>query len=58
MKNKIALLVLIWLIKGFSLSLLAQSSVIYDIVIMGGRVIDPETKLDTIKNVGILNNRK
>ena len=57
MKNKIALLVLIWLIKGFSLSLLAQSSVIYDIVIMGGRVIDPETKLDTIKNVGILNNR-
>ena len=57
MKNKIALIVLIWLIKGFSLSLLAQSSVIYDIVIMGGRVIDPETKLDTIKNVGILNNR-
>ncbi len=57
MKNKIALLVLICLIKGFSLSLLAQSSVIYDIVIMGGRVIDPETKLDTIKNVGILNNR-
>jgi dihydroorotase len=29
----------------------------YDIVIIGGRVIDPETKLDTIKNVGIINNR-
>ena len=29
----------------------------YDIVLAGGRVIDPETKLDTIKNVGIINNR-
>jgi N-acyl-D-glutamate deacylase len=29
----------------------------YDIVILGGRVIDPETKLDAIKNVGILNGK-
>lgn len=29
----------------------------YDIVIMGGRVIDPETKLDAIRNVGIIKNR-
>uniref|UniRef100_UPI0040478606 amidohydrolase family protein n=1 Tax=Mariniflexile sp. TaxID=1979402 RepID=UPI0040478606 len=29
----------------------------YDIVITGGRVIDPETKLDAIKNVGIIRNR-
>lgn len=35
----------------------AQSSVVYDIVLAGGRVIDPETKLDAIRNVGILNNR-
>lgn len=35
----------------------AQSSQEYDIVLAGGRVIDPETKLDTIKNVGIINNR-
>ncbi|MEP7376442.1 MAG: amidohydrolase family protein [Chitinophagaceae bacterium] len=35
----------------------AQPGVVYDIVLSGGRVIDPETKLDTIKNVGILNNR-
>ena len=35
----------------------AQSSIEYDIVLSGGRVIDPETKLDTIKNVGIINNR-
>jgi Amidohydrolase family len=36
---------------------IGQSSIQYDIVLVGGRVIDPETKLDTIKNVGILNNR-
>jgi dihydroorotase-like cyclic amidohydrolase len=34
----------------------SQSSRQYDIVLIGGRVIDPETKLDTIKNVGIINN--
>src|SRR5271169_3601428 len=36
---------------------IAQSDIEYDIVLMGGRVIDPETRLDAIKNVGILNNR-
>ncbi len=43
----------------FTLSFTAftQSTIIYDVVLKGGRVIDPETKLDTIKNVGILNNR-
>ena len=35
----------------------AQSNIQYDIVLAGGRVIDPETKLDAIKNVGIINNR-
>jgi hypothetical protein len=35
----------------------AQPTVVYDVVISGGRVIDPETKLDAIRNVGILNNR-
>ncbi len=35
----------------------AQSDIRYDIVITGGRVIDPETKLNAIKNVGIINNR-
>ncbi len=35
----------------------AQSTIEYDIVLSGGRVIDPETKLDAIKNVGIINNR-
>lgn len=35
----------------------AQSASEYDIVLSGGRVIDPETKLDAIRNVGIINNR-
>ena len=35
----------------------AQSTVVYDIVLSGGRVIDPETKLDAIRNVGIIYNR-
>ena len=35
----------------------AQSHVEYDFVLTGGRVIDPETKLDAIRNVGISNNR-
>ena len=34
----------------------AQTTTLYDIVLTGGRVIDPETKLDAIKNVGIINN--
>lgn len=35
----------------------AQPGIVYDIVLVGGRVIDPETRLDTVKNVGILNKR-
>jgi dihydroorotase len=35
----------------------AQTAPEYDIVLIGGRVIDPETKLDTIKNVGIISHR-
>jgi hypothetical protein len=36
---------------------LAQPNVQYDVVLAGGRVIDPETKLDAVRNVGVLNNR-
>ncbi len=35
----------------------SQPAVEYDIVITGGRVIDPETKFDAIRNVGIIQNR-
>ncbi len=40
-----------------SLSMWAQSSPEYDIVLSGGRVMDPETKLDAVKNIGIVHNR-
>ena len=36
---------------------MGQSAPVYDIVLTGGRVIDPETKLDAIRNVGIIGNR-
>lgn len=36
---------------------IGQSIPQYDIVLTGGRVMDPETKLDAIRNIGIRNNR-
>lgn len=57
MKNKKPALVFILLIHVFSFQLFSQSPVMFDIVLTGGRVIDPETKLDAIRNVGIINNR-
>lgn len=42
---------------GTVYSVLGQAGPEYDLVVAGGRVIDPETKLDTIKNVGIIGNR-
>lgn len=50
-------LLLILLLTAISLATSAQTSVVYDVVLQGGRVIDPETQLDAIKNVGIINNR-
>ncbi|MEN9598269.1 MAG: hypothetical protein RL596_580 [Bacteroidota bacterium] len=52
--KKIFLLLLVVIL---NCSLYAQSTNVYDIVLVGGRVIDPETKLDAIKNVGIRNNK-
>lgn len=49
--------VLILIFAAFYLPVFAQTNIIYDVVLKGGRVIDPETKLDAIRNVGILNNR-
>jgi hypothetical protein len=51
MKQLLTLLLFI-----LSLQVFAQSPIVYDVVLSGGRVIDPETKLDAIRNVGILNN--
>ncbi|MCC5907796.1 MAG: amidohydrolase family protein [Balneolaceae bacterium] len=38
-------------------SAFGQSNIEYDVVLMGGHVMDPETKLNAVKNVGIINNR-
>ena len=49
-QNKIILLLLA--IGIFQIAI-AQSNQVFDIVLMGGRVIDPETQLDAIRNIGI-----
>jgi dihydroorotase len=41
----------------FTIASYGQPGIQFDIVLIGGRVIDPETKLDAVRNVGILNNR-
>ncbi|NIB38443.1 aminoacylase [Pseudomaricurvus alkylphenolicus] len=35
----------------------ATEALVYDIAIIGGRVMDPETKFDAVRNVGILDGR-
>jgi hypothetical protein len=35
----------------------AQPKARYDLVLTGGRVIDPETNLDAVRNIGIQNGR-
>jgi N-acyl-D-aspartate/D-glutamate deacylase len=43
-------------IRPFCVSI-AKGSNAYDVVIMGGRVIDPESNLDGVRNIGILNGK-
>jgi len=49
-------ILVIALICLLQVSLSAQDKRMYDLVIVGGRVIDPETHLDAIRNIGILQN--
>lgn len=42
---------------GFVSLIYGQKNLEYDLVIQGGRVIDPETGLDAQKNIGIIGNR-
>lgn len=58
MKTKfLKLLFFLFLTLPLGNEIIAQSTIQYDLVLQGGRVIDPETKLDAIRNVGILNGR-
>lgn len=56
--KKVLHLFLVITIFSFCLQIVskAQSPIIYDIVLSGGRVIDPETKLDAVRNVGVIKN--
>jgi hypothetical protein len=42
---------------ALSFTAFTQTNIVYDVVLIGGRVIDPETKLDAVRNVGIIDNR-
>ncbi len=57
MKTIKTVLLCVILIQVVHFQLLGQSPILFDVVLSGGRVIDPETKLDAIRNVGIFNNR-
>lgn len=51
------ILLLSLFLMGFSLDSFSQTSQQYDIVIKRGQVIDPETKLNAVRNIGINENR-
>ena len=42
---------------GLCTTATAEEVMIYDIVISGGRVMDPETMFDAVRNVGVRNGR-
>ncbi len=54
--HKIYVALLTLSVAGYSLAAIASDAV-YDIAIIGGRVIDPETGLDAVRNVGITGNQ-
>lgn len=57
MKAFLLKIVLVAMVFFLCYKLEAQSKQVFDIVLLGGRVIDPETKLDAIRNIGIRKGR-
>jgi len=57
MNRNQALFLFLALIVSIPFEVASQSNSGYDIVLEGGRVIDPETGLDGVRNVGIMGNR-
>ena len=50
--------IIVWvLLAGLTMPLASQSAAnqIYDVVILNGRVIDPESRLDAVRNIGVVN---
>jgi dihydroorotase len=54
-RNRLLRLIVLTLV--FCQVAMGQQRVEYDLVLAGGRVLDPETRLDAIRNVGIIGNR-
>src|SRR5687767_4082369 len=38
---------------GLALSSLSAANQVYDVVILNGRVVDPESRLDAVRNIGV-----
>jgi len=54
-QQKILTIILLVILGGFGLAVVPAQAQDYDVVILNGRVMDPETKYDDIANVGIKN---
>ena len=54
-QQKILTIILLAILGGFGLAVVPAQAQDYDVVILNGRVMDPETKYDDIANVGIKN---
>ncbi len=55
--KRFVLSVLILAVVAFTASIQAQTGESFDIVLSGGRVLDPETGLDAVRNIGIRGDR-
>lgn len=53
MKTQILIIAILFGITDIS----SQSTTVFDIVLKGGRVMDPETSFDDIRNIGVIGNR-
>jgi N-acyl-D-aspartate/D-glutamate deacylase len=52
-----SLLALLLVLQAATLSAQSPANAVYDRVILGGRVMDPASKLDAVRNIGLLNGR-
>ena len=56
-REKIATIMLLTIFGGFSLAVAPVQAQDYDLVILNGRVMDPETQYDAVANVGVKDGR-
>jgi len=56
-KQVTRIILIVALVSGLPIISIATAAETYDLVILQGRVMDPETKLDTVSNIGISDGR-